>query len=91
MSGLVDIWTNEMSKLREKEKEKCQIHSAISTNFTQHKFILIQPQLLCWEIRPTLWGFPALKSLKIGIFEVTSLSNIDVLRVARLLGRTQLI
>jgi len=38
MSGLVDIWTNEMSKLREKEKEKCQIqniHSAVSSNSTQ--------------------------------------------------------
>ena len=40
MSGLVDIWTNEMSKLREREKEKCQIrsiHSAASSNSTQHE------------------------------------------------------
>lgn len=41
MSGLVDIWTNEMSKLREKEKEKCQIHqsthTAGSSNSTQHE------------------------------------------------------
>jgi hypothetical protein len=31
MSGLVDIWTNEMSKLREKEKDQIQ-----STHSTQH-------------------------------------------------------
>lgn len=35
MSGLVDIWTNEMSKLR--EKEKLQIQSIHSTASTQHE------------------------------------------------------